>query len=73
LFDVPEDGVELDEEKKKLFHSDVAKLLYLAKRTRSQILTAVSHLSGRVNKPTDVDQRKLDRVFAYLSYDSTRF
>jgi hypothetical protein len=67
LFEVPEDGVLLGDEEKKAFHSDVAKLLYLAKRTRGQILTAVSHLSGRVNAPTDDDQNKLDRVFAYLN------
>ena len=46
LFEVPEDGVPLSDEDKKVFHTDVAKLLYLAKRTRGQILTAVSHLSG---------------------------
>jgi hypothetical protein len=67
LFEVPEDGVLLSEMEKKMFHSDVAKLLYLAKRTRGQILTAVSHLSGRVNVATVDDQVKLDRVFAYLS------
>ena len=67
LFIVPEDGVPLTEEGKKDFHSDVAKLLYLAKRTRGQILTAVSHLSGRVKEPTEDDRDKLDRVFAYLA------
>ena len=67
LFDIPEDGVPLSEENSKTFHSDVAKLLYLAKRTRGQILTAVSHLSGRVMAPTDDDQKKLNRVFDYLS------
>ena len=67
LFEVPEDGLLLSEMEKKMFHSDVAKLLYLAKRTRGQILTAVSHLSGRVNVATVDDQVKLDRVFAYLS------
>ena len=67
LFIVPEDGVPLTEEGKKDFHSDVAKLLYLAKRTRGQILTAVSHLSGMVKEPTEDDRDKLDRVFAYLA------
>jgi hypothetical protein len=69
LFEVSEDEelTLLDDERKKDFHSDVAKLLYLAKRTRGQILTAVSHLSGRVNAPTVDDQEKLDRVLAYLS------
>jgi hypothetical protein len=66
LFDVPEDSTPLSTEDAKIFHSDVAKLLYLAKRTRGQILTAVSHLSGRVMAPTDDDQRKLDRIFTYL-------
>lgn len=66
LFEVSEDGVPLIGEEKKRFHSDVAKLLYLAKRTRGQILPAISYLSGRVNHPTDDDVKKLDRVFAYL-------
>ena len=67
LFDIPEDAVELNEKEKKLFHSDVAKLLYLAKRTRGQILTPVSHLASRVNNPTDDDEKKLNRVLAYLN------
>lgn len=67
LFNVIEDGVLLGEEEKKRFHSDVAKLLYLAKRTRGQILTAVSHLSGRVMYANEDDKSKLDRVFSYLS------
>ena len=66
LFEVPEQGVPLTTEEKKLFHSDVAKLLYLAKRSRGQILTAVSHLSGRVKEPTQDDLVKLNRVFSYL-------
>ena len=57
----------LDEKRKKEFHSDVAKLLYLAKRTRGQILTPVSHLASRVNNPTEDDVNKLNRVLAYLN------
>jgi hypothetical protein len=41
----------LDDEKKKEFHSTVAQLLYLSKRTRPNILTAVSFLTTRVQKP----------------------
>jgi hypothetical protein len=66
LFEVPEDSESLSVEDAARFHSDVAKLLYLAKRTRGQILAAVSHLSGRVLAPTKDDEFKLKRVFTYL-------
>jgi hypothetical protein len=45
LFNTPEKSDALGEGGMKMFHSDVAKLLYLAKRTKPYILTAVSHLS----------------------------
>ena len=45
----------------------MARLLYLAKRARGQILTAVSHLSSRVAQPTRDDDRKLTRVLSYLN------
>jgi hypothetical protein len=67
LFEVPEDAVALSEAARKEFYSDVAKLLYLAKRIHGQILTAVSHLSGRVTKTIADDQTKLDRLLAYLT------
>jgi CMP-N-acetylneuraminic acid synthetase len=44
----------------------VAKLLYLAKRVRPDILTAVSFLCTKVTKPTTEDQQKLSRVMGYL-------
>ena len=45
----------------------VAKLLYLSKRTRADILTAVAFLCTRVKHPTKEDQKKLDRVMGYLA------
>jgi hypothetical protein len=45
----------------------VAKLLYLAKRARPDILVSVSFLSTRVQDPTTVDWKKLDRVLRYLN------
>ena len=54
---------ELDEAEKKKFHTVVAKLLYLSKRTRADILTAVACLCTRVRYPTKEDQKKLDRLF----------
>jgi len=59
--------VELDDEGKCNFHSGVAKLLYLSKRTRPDILTTVSHLASRVTKPNVQDLAKLNRLFGYLA------
>jgi len=50
-----------------VFHSDVAKLLYVAKRTRLEILTAVSFLCSRVSQPGTDDHAKLQRLFDYLA------
>jgi hypothetical protein len=60
-------GELLDKDKKEAFHSRVAKLLYLAKRARPDILVSVSYLSTRVQEPTSVDWKKLDRVLRYLN------
>jgi hypothetical protein len=67
LFNTPEESKALSEAGRKIFHSGVAKLLYLAKRTKPDILTAVSYLSSRVDRPTEDDQQKLDRVFSYIA------
>jgi hypothetical protein len=56
----------LDKEGQKQFHTIVAKLLYLAKRARPDILTAVSFLCTKVTKPIKADQQKLFRVLGYL-------
>ena len=67
LFEIAEKCERLNKDAGEAFHSDVAKLLYLAKRNRKDILVAVSHLCSRVSCPTEDDQRKLDRIFGYLS------
>jgi histone deacetylase 1/2 len=51
---------------KELFHSTVAKILYLSKRVRPDILLSVSYLTTRVQSPDVDDQRKLLRVLQYL-------
>jgi len=56
----------LAESDRKIFHSMVAKLLYLGKRVRGDILTAVAYLTTRVTKATKEDQSKLLRVLKYL-------
>jgi len=48
------------------FHSRVAKLMYLAKRVRPDILTLCSFLSTRVLSPTEDDWCKLQRGLEYL-------
>uniref|UniRef100_UPI0026F06B80 Ty1/Copia family ribonuclease HI n=1 Tax=Phenylobacterium aquaticum TaxID=1763816 RepID=UPI0026F06B80 len=51
----------------KEFHTTVAKLLYLAKRARVDILLPIAFLSTRVKSPTSQDADKLMRVLKYLN------
>jgi hypothetical protein len=67
LFDIDEISVSLKEDKANEFHSRVAKLLYLAKRCRPDILCAVAFLTTRVKNPTVQDNFKLERVLKYLA------
>ncbi len=68
LFQVREDAIQmLHMEKVKIFHSTVAKLLFVAKRGRPDILLAISFLTTRVKKPDEDDWKKLCRVLSYLS------
>ncbi len=62
LFDVDEEAAVLSADEKQLFHSLVAKLYYLSKRARPNILTALSFLTTRVQAPTQEDYGKLLRV-----------
>lgn len=66
LFTVPVHSPELSTEKREMFHSITMTLHYLAKRVRPDILTAVSWCASRVLKPTEDDERKLDRILGYL-------
>jgi hypothetical protein len=67
LFNPGVAGRALSEMEGKKFHTVVAKLLYLAKRTRTDILLAISYLCTRVKAPTAGDQAKLERVLKYLN------
>jgi hypothetical protein len=67
LFDVNnEDPNKLDEDEAIMFHHNVAKLLFLCKRARPDIQTAVSFLCTRVKSPDTDDYKKLTRVMKYL-------
>ena len=68
LFDISK-SPDLQDDQRMEFHSAVAKLLYLAKRVRPEILTAISFLSSRVSCATVEDMSKLNRVLAYLNVE----
>ena len=61
------DSPPLTTELREEFHSRVAKLLYLAKRVRPDLLVSVSFLATRVRCATEQDHSKLDRVLRYLN------
>ena len=69
LFDTrnDEEAGEIDRDEKDRFHRLVAKCLYLAKRTRPEILTTVAFLCTRVTKSNLDDVKKLDRLLSYIS------
>ena len=68
LFNVRDEaeGKLLPEEKARIFHRFVARLLFVSTRPRRDIQTAVSFLTTRVKKPDEDDWGKLKRVIKYL-------
>jgi hypothetical protein len=61
------DAPMLETKEREKFHSLVAKVLYLAKRTRPDLLLATSFLTTRVQSPDTDDARKLHRMLGYLN------
>jgi hypothetical protein len=66
-FEVDESAEVLSKLEKKKFHMTVAKLLYLCKRARPDIMTVVSFLCTRVKGPTVEDKVKLIELLEYLN------
>jgi hypothetical protein len=66
LFDVDEASPLLSKTEADIFHSVVAKLLYVSLRARTDLLLAISFLCTRVAKCTQEDQCKLKRVLEYI-------
>jgi len=66
LFDVDDNCEKLSSRKADIFHSVTAKLLYIMKRSRPDIETAISFLCKRVSKSDTQDWKKLKRVLAWL-------
>ena len=63
---VVRDAPKATEAEAKLFHTQVAKLLYFAKRVRPDCLTAVAFLTTRVQACDKDDLAKLERLHGYL-------
>lgn len=66
FFEVQQDSPKMDPQQKDDFHSNVAKLLFLCKRGRTDIQTAVAFLCMRVQLPTNDDLHKLGCAIKYL-------
>ena len=67
LYDVSEGARVLEGHEHEVFHSVVAKLLYITIRGRMDILLPIIFLCSRVAKATTEDQAKLKRVLEYLN------
>ena len=67
LFNVNENCPKLSKEQAELFHHLTAKLLYLSKRTRPDIQTAVAFLTTHVSSPDCDDYKKLGRCLKYVA------
>jgi hypothetical protein len=66
LFDINEDSEVLVNSRREIFHSVVAKLLFVSKQGRLDIQLAVAFLCTRVLCSTERDWSKLRRLLEYL-------
>lgn len=67
LFTINENDKQLDDIARENFHTMVAKILYLAKHARPDLLLAATFLCTRVQRPGVEDLKKLRRVGRYLN------
>ena len=72
LFVVNEDAEKLSEEGQRAFHHLVAKTLYISKRARPDLSTAIAFLTTRVKAPDVDDWRKLSHMMEYLRVERLR-
>ena len=66
LFDIDNHSEYLSDKDAEIYHHLTAKLLYLGKRARPDIQTAVAFLCTRVMAPSQDDWKKLGRCIRYL-------
>jgi hypothetical protein len=62
----PSTGKLLKQKDRARFHTTVARLLYLSKRTRPDIQLPVLYLCTRVKEPNEEDDAKLRKILGYL-------
>jgi hypothetical protein len=67
LFIVNDNAQKLDNSQQALFHTGVAKTLYLTKRARPDTQLAIGFLTSRVQSPDVDDWKKFMRVLKYLN------
>lgn len=67
LFKIDNKSKRLSYDQQEMFHSRVAKLLYLAKRAMPELLPAIVFLATRVNEATEEDLEKLNRTLKYIN------
>ena len=60
------DSKELPKQQKEIFHTFVAKCLFMAKRARPDIMPCISFLTTRVKSPTSEDLEKLITLLQFL-------
>jgi hypothetical protein len=72
LFDIDETSPRLSAAAEKFFRSFVARMLYVAKRVRPEILCTVAFLTTRVQTCTEEDLAKLHRALGYLMHEPER-
>jgi hypothetical protein len=73
LFVIDEESGALGDERKGVFHSVVAKLMYVSKRGRLDIQLTIAFLCTRVSCSTEQDWGKLWRLIEYLSGTLDKF
>jgi hypothetical protein len=66
LFETRDTVDKLGPEQRDYFRSYTAKLLYVGKRVKPEMLTAISFLTTRANSPDTDDLSKLQRALGYL-------
>jgi Reverse transcriptase (RNA-dependent DNA polymerase) len=66
VFKVNEEAEKLSKDKSELFHKFVAKGLFAIKRTRPDILPAITFLCTRVKSPNENDWMKLKQMLEFL-------
>ena len=68
VFELIPGSPDLEADKLKFFHTNVAKLLYYTMRCKVAISVAVSFLCTRVTCATEQDLKKLNRVMGYVKH-----